>query len=158
MLYATVSGGGYINPYFAIWNALRNDGAKRDILMAAAKANLNLELERDKNTFEEVKWVLREIKKINDDRNTVAHAPLTSTRTTNHVFPTGWTGDRFARRLEGYDVLSEYRRLRDTAIQLRDYVGRLAQAFSRERPAWPARSDLPIRPKAALLHWRIFHK
>ena len=59
-------------------------------------------------------------------------------------------GDRFARRLEGYDVLSEYRRLRDTAIRLRDYVGRLAQALSRERPAWPARPDLPIRPKAAI--------
>jgi hypothetical protein len=48
MLYATVSDGGWVDRYFIIWNTLRNDGAKRDILMAAAKTNLNLEIERDK--------------------------------------------------------------------------------------------------------------
>jgi len=40
MLFVTVSGGGYANYYFELWNSLTNDGAKRNILMAAAKASL----------------------------------------------------------------------------------------------------------------------
>jgi hypothetical protein len=148
MLFLTVSGGGSANYFFEIWNSLRNDGAKRDILMAAAKVSLNPTLERDQRAFEGVKWIVQRVGELVSDRNTVAHASLTSTPTASSVFPNAWPGDRFARRLEGYDILAEYRRLRDTAILLRDYTGRLAQALSRERPSWPDRPTLPVRPKA----------
>jgi hypothetical protein len=47
MLFLTVSGGGYANYFFELWNSLTNDGAKRNILTAGAKASLNPALERD---------------------------------------------------------------------------------------------------------------
>jgi hypothetical protein len=149
MLFWTVSGGGYGNYFLTIWNSIRNDGAKRDILMAAAKVSLNPALERDQKAFEEVKWILDRVRDLAGDRNIVAHASLTSTRTASIAFPSAWPGDRFAQRLEGYDVLAEYRLVRDTAIMLRDYSGRLAQSLARERPAWPDRPMLPVQPKAA---------
>jgi len=147
MLFLTVSGGGYANYYFELWNSLTNDGAKRNILMAAAKASLNAALERDKKAYEEVKWILDRTRELAGIRNTVTHASLTSTPTASNAFPNAWPGDRLAQRLEGYDLLAEYRRLRDTAILLRDYAGRLAQALARERPAWPDRPNLPVQPK-----------
>jgi hypothetical protein len=149
MLFLTVSGGGYANYFLAIWNSIRNDGAKREILLAAAKVSLNPALERDQRAFEEVKWIIDRVRDLVGYRNTVADASLTATPTANIVFPNAWPGDRFAQRLEDYDVLAEYRRLRDTAIMLRDYSGRLAQAIARERPSWPVRPVLPVRPKAA---------
>jgi hypothetical protein len=147
MLFLTVSGGGYANYYFELWNSLTNDGAKRNILMAAAKASLNVALERDKKAYEEVKWILDRTRELAGIRNTVTHASLTSTPTASNAFPNAWPGDRLAQRLEGYDLLAEYRRLRDAAILLRDYAGRVAQALARERPAWPDRPNLPVQPK-----------
>jgi hypothetical protein len=130
-----------------LWNSLTNDSAKRSILMAAAKASLNPALEQDQKAYEEVKWIMDRTRDLAGIRNTVTHASLTSTPTAGIVFPNAWPGDRFAPRLEGYNVLAEYRRLRDTAILLRDYAGRLAQALARERPAWPDRPNLPAQPK-----------
>jgi hypothetical protein len=95
MLFVTVSGGGLANYYFEIWNSLRNDSAKREILMAAARVSLNPALERDQRAFQEVKWIVDEVGKLTGDRNMVAHAPLTSTRSASHVFPNAWPGDRF---------------------------------------------------------------
>jgi len=77
MLFLTVSGGGSANYFFEIWNSLRNDGAKRDILMAAAKVSLNPTLERDQRAFEGVKWIVQRVGELVSDRNTVAHASLT---------------------------------------------------------------------------------
>jgi hypothetical protein len=37
MLFCTVMGGGYSNQFLAIWHALKNDAAQRDILEAAAR-------------------------------------------------------------------------------------------------------------------------
>jgi hypothetical protein len=147
MLFWTVSGGGYGHYFLGIWHSIRNDGAKRNILMAAAKASLNPALERDQRAFVEVKWILDRIQELVGDRNTATHAPLTSTPTTSNVFPNAWPGNPLTQRLEGYDVLAEYRRLRDTTILLRDYSGRLGHALSRERPSWPDRPKLPERQK-----------
>jgi hypothetical protein len=143
MLFVTVSGGGYANYFLEIWHSIRNDGAKRNILMAAAKTSLNPALERDQRALAEVKWILDRVEKLASDRNTATHAPLTSTPTTSNVFPHAWPGNPLARKLEGYDVLAEYRRLRDTAILLRDYSGRLGHALTRERPSWPDKPKLP---------------
>ena len=147
MLFLTVSGGGYANYYFELWNSLTNDGAKRNILMAAAKASLNAALERDKRAYEEVKWILDMTQELAGIRNTVTPAYLTPTPTASISFPNEWPGDRLAQRLDGYDLLAEYRRLRDAAILLRDYAGRLAQVLARQRPAWPDRPNLPVQPK-----------
>jgi hypothetical protein len=148
MLFATVSGGGYVNEFFEKWSAIRSDAQKCKLLLETAEASLNLTSQRDQKAFAEVTWLLDSVHDLADDRNTVTHAALTSTPTASIVFPNAWPGDRFAQRLEGYDVLAAYRRLRDTAILLRDYAGRLAQALARERPSWPDRPILPVRPKA----------
>jgi hypothetical protein len=146
MLFVTVSGGGYVNEFFEKWNSIRNDAQKCKLLLETA--SLNLTSEKDQTTFAEVTWVLDSVNVFADDRNTVTHAPLTFTPIASIVFHNAWPGDRFAQKLEGYDVLAEYRRLRDTAILLRDYAGRLAQALARDRPSWPDRPILPVRTKA----------
>jgi hypothetical protein len=128
MLFVTVSGGGYVNEFFERWNSIRSDAQKCKLLLETAEASLNLTSERDQKAFAEVTWLLDSVNVLADDRNTVTHAPLTSTPTASIVFANAWPGDRFAQKLEGYDVLAEYRRLRDTAILLRDYAGRLAGA------------------------------
>ena len=143
MLFVTVSGGGDANKFLKKWHAIRNDGEKRDSLIAAAKMSLNSSLERDQLVLSEVKWILDCVKKLADDRNTITHAPLTSTPTTSTVFPHAWPGNPRALKLVGLDVLTEYRRLRDTAVLLRDYSGRLGHALTRERPSWPDRPKLP---------------
>jgi hypothetical protein len=150
MLFWTVSGGGYGNYFLGIWHAIRNDGAKRSILLEAAKISLDTSIDRDKKAYGEVKWILDRIHELASDRNTAIHAPLTSTPTTSSVFPHSWPGNRLAQRLDGYDVLAEYRRLRDTAIMLRDYCGRLGNALAREHPSWPDRPKLPECPKPIL--------
>jgi hypothetical protein len=146
MLFVTVSGGGYVNEFFEKWNSIKNDAQKCKPLLETASSNLTSE--SDQKAFAEVTWLLDSVNVLANYRNTVTHAPLTFTPNASIVFPNAWPGDRFAQKLEGYDVLAEYRRLRDTAILLRDYAGRLAQALPRERPSWPDRPSLPVRPEA----------
>jgi len=113
--------------------------------MAAATATLNQSIERDKRAFDEVKWICDRVGELASDRNAATHAPLTSTPRDSMVFPYASWGNPLARKLERFDVLAEYRRLRDTAVLLRDYCGRLEQALSRDRPSWPDRPQLPER-------------
>jgi hypothetical protein len=81
MLFLTVSGGGYANYYFELWNSLTNDGAKRNILMAAAKASLNAALERDKRAYEEVKWILDMAQELAGIRKEHSYARIFNTYT-----------------------------------------------------------------------------
>lgn len=145
MLFWTVSGGGFGNLPLGIWHSITNDRAKRNILMAAARASLNQSVEREKKAFEEVKWIFDKVGELAGDRNAATHAPLSSTLTTSDVFPQAGFGNRLAQKLDGRDVLAEYRRLRDTAIRLRDYCGRLGDAIARARATLPARPKLPAR-------------
>ncbi len=145
MLFWTISGGGFGNLPLGIWHSITSDRVKRDILMAAARASLNQSVEREKKAFQEVKWVVDEVKKLAEDRNIATHAPLSSTPTTRDVFPEAGFGNRLAQKLDGRNVLAKYRRLRDTAILLRDYCGQLGDAIARARPSLPARPKLPDR-------------
>src|SRR5215472_5225557 len=144
-LFWTVSGGGGVDRRLRKWRSLRNDRVKRDELLALAKAKLNLLSDRDKTTFEEIKWILDSIKwiKLATGRNRTIHAPLASTPRTLDVFADTLFGNPFADELEKVDVLAEYRRVRDRATLLRDYTGQLAEAVSRDRPVWPDRPKLP---------------
>jgi hypothetical protein len=87
MLFWTVSGGGFGKLPLGIWHSITNDGAKRNILVAAARASLNQSVEREKKAFEEVEWIVHKVDKLARYRNTAIHAPLSSTPTTRDVFP-----------------------------------------------------------------------
>lgn len=132
-----------------IWNSLANDRAKREILKAAAACFKNNQAALD------IKWILDRCQELEDDRNTAIHAPLW-TRYDNdagtfEIRPASEHGNRRAGRLQGKNILKEYRRLRDTAHLLSKFCMAVAAmlfeaevGFAEQSP-WPDRPRLPDR-------------
>lgn len=132
-----------------MWNALANDRAKREVLKAAAACFKNRKAAAD------IKWILERCQELEDDRNNAIHAPLwapyVKDTDAREVQANSSTGNRRASRLEGKNILKEYRRLRDAAILLGDFCYAIAAVlfedeigFSEHSP-WPDRPRLPDR-------------
>jgi hypothetical protein len=125
-------GGGFSNPFSAIWNMIKSDRTQRDVLSAAAAANaLN---GGSQNLADEIKWICQQADKLEEVRNNALHSPLWGTpgRTPTIVGPVTGLGHVRANKFAGKDLLSEFRWCRDGATTLRDYTTTLDFAFCQQ--------------------------
>lgn len=147
-------GGGYANQFLAIWHALKNDAAQRDILEAAAKEareNREYESELGKKLIEEIHWINVRSREIADLRDDALHSPLWGEGgIRNRVLPVTGLGHVRAQKLMDAEskrgLLTEFRWCRDAALVLTDYVRDIDDVLSgRVRKPWPQRPALPNR-------------
>jgi hypothetical protein len=110
MLFCTVMGGGFSNPFLAIWHTLKSDRAQRDILLAAVTATL--QNGDSQNLAEEITWICQRADVLEENRNNALHSPLWGTpRDPDHtvVTPVVGLGHVRANKLFGKNLLFEFR-------------------------------------------------
>jgi hypothetical protein len=149
-LYCIAIGGGFVNVHHQVWNSLSVDRAKRDMLMAAAQYTFadqpgKNQTQLEKKSFEAIKYLFDETRKIEDDRNNVVHAPLWKDSITGAVHPHSTFGNRRARNLDNKFLRPEYERIRDTTLLLRNYAVAVHDPMCDPRLAWPGTPKLPNR-------------
>jgi hypothetical protein len=145
MLFCTVTGGGFVNPVLAIWNALKSDRSQREILLAAAKATLING--GSQKLAEEIEWICKRADALEDGRNDALHSPLWGAPRgpgAPVVSPAVGLGHVRANKLLGKNLLAEFRWCRESSILLRDYATKLDFAVCQGAPL-PARPKLPAR-------------
>jgi hypothetical protein len=145
MLFCTAMGGGFVNPFLAIWNALKSDRSQREILLAAAKATLVNG--GSQKLAEEIDWICKRADTLEDSRNDALHSPLWGAPRgpgAPIVSPVVGLGHVRANKLLGKNLLTEFRWCRECSTVLRDYATELDFAFCRGRPL-PDRPKLPSR-------------
>jgi hypothetical protein len=148
LLFCSIMGGGAANQFLAIWQSLKADRAKRDLLLAAAK---QFDMRAPSSTafgtklLAEVKWICSEMDSLEDYRNNAVHSPLFASGTRT-VGPTTGLGNVRALRLAAHDdVLREFRWCRDYAMLLTEHVLALGLMFGDHGRAWPDRPKRPNR-------------
>jgi len=153
-LYCIAVGGPYDDVHLDVWYAVPNDRAKREMLLAAAKWTFiekpshtprdERSTEQQQKSFDAINWLCVESQKLEDDRNNAIHAPLVM-RYPAEVVPQTLYGNRRAKNLENKYLLPEYRRLRDTALSLRNYAATVREPMCNANYAWPDKPRLPDR-------------
>jgi hypothetical protein len=140
----------------ALWNSQNFDRQRRALLKAVAQ-NMSEKIGADYPRLRgDILWLLTEIDKLEDARNTVVHSPLLTqeTETTivlglaipkSSVLPNLRLGNTRATKLEKKDLLTEFRWCRDAALVLRDYALTLEWATMVDETPWPDRPSLPNR-------------
>jgi hypothetical protein len=150
----------------AVWQVLKVDRAKRDMLEKAVQ-NLPQEFyETFPRAKEEILWVVGEANKLEETRNNVIHAPLQVRATLGAiaalgpltkgkqrrkmpaaatVIPFDWNLNSRAAKIAGKHILTEYRYCHAATIVLRDYVSHLNFSIRRPDSPWPDRPKLPNR-------------
>ena len=154
-LFWTVLGGGFSDLPLGIWQVIRNDRTQRSVLLEASKASLSGKGTWCEEGLENIKWIIARASELEDDRNNAVHAPLQSSESTKLVFPSSSFGNTRAKNLENKDILKEFRRLRDTAILLRDFSHRLSHVLADSRRTWPKRPRLPDRQGSKIPEWHL---
>jgi hypothetical protein len=145
--------GGFSNQFLAVWHALKNDAAQRDILQAAARDSFGYDSPLGAKVFTEIKWINGQATKVSDARDDALHCPLWGFergQTETPVVPVTGLGHRRAQKLleAKRGLLAEFRWCRDAALILTDYVKDIDELLSRDPsplPAWPDRPALPNR-------------
>ena len=141
-----------MNAHLQVWNAISNDRAKRDMLLAAAKATfVDMAIYQtglQKKSYESIKWLFDETNRLEEDRNNVIHAPLFRSLGSKEVYPASAFGNKRAMRLDNKHLLKEYQRIRDTAHMLRNYAASIHDPMNEPRLAWPNIPKLPDRGAA----------
>ena len=137
-------GGGQVNHFFAIWYAIKNDRAQRDMLLAATNIDI-----ADLSSYcpkfkEEVTWIWKRCKDVEEARNNALHSPFVLMH--SGVQPGYHMGHERATKLaKRQDVLTELRWCRDAAKVLSDYVQAIDRALEDARHTWPDRPKWPTR-------------
>src|SRR5262245_12932782 len=110
-LYCSAAGGGFIDVHLRVWNAVANDRAKRDMLLAAAQWTFRdgrpFPSELDKKSYDAIHWLWIEAGKLENDRNNAIHAPLWKSRISNEVYPASAFGNQRARNLDDKYLLKD---------------------------------------------------
>ena len=154
LLFCTMMGGGYSNNFLGIWHALKNDGAQRDILLAAAResrSHREHKTEEGRRVYEEIKWLHGQARAISDARDDALHTPLWGEDgARRRVLPVTGLGHVRAQKLMDASVtrglLAEFRWCRDAALVLTDYAFEMDNWLTgRSRKPWPDRPSLPNR-------------
>jgi hypothetical protein len=125
-----------------LWNEIRVDRTKRDILLAAIKATQE-DSDKWRKQSESVDFLCVKSGQIEDSRNNAVHSPLSFSLVSGEVLPSVHQGNARAIRLNGHDVLKEFERLYETALLLRDYALVIEDAFRAEPSSWPEIPKLP---------------
>ncbi|HEY2533549.1 MAG TPA: hypothetical protein VGJ20_37410 [Xanthobacteraceae bacterium] len=155
LLFCTVMGGGIANQHLAVWHALKNDRAQRDIPQAAAKESFGFESDIGRKVFEEIRWLNGQATRIEDARDDALHSPLFGYARDGRdppVVPMTGLGHIRAQKLLEADVkrglLTEFRWCRDAALVLTDYIRDIDELLSFDPLrlySWPDRPALPNR-------------
>jgi hypothetical protein len=132
-----------------VWQVVRNDLTNREMLKAPAAAEMKIQ-PRDDAVFADVKWIYDRSNELEHDRNNIIHSLPRSSKRTDKVLPATAFNKPRGKALKGKDILKEYRRLRDTAILLRDFCFKIAQAMGDDNRPWPERPRLPGRAVAKI--------
>lgn len=147
-LFCSIMGGGYVNQFLAIWHALKQDRAQREILLSALEGHMNPT--PPAQLLDDIKWLCGRADVLEDARNDALHSPLwAQMRGPEHavVGPMVGLGHvRAQKLLTRGDLLKEFRWCRNAAILLADFVSEIDAALVGhplgtwpQRPAWPAR-------------------
>jgi hypothetical protein len=150
LLFCSFMGGGYCNHYLAVWQALKNDRAKRDVLLAAAKNSpLFNDEESRKRIIEAAEHIYKLANTVEDARDSALHSPLWGARYESGIKvqpETGLGHIRAGRLRDQKNLLAEFRWCRAAASVLADYVDDLNDSLSgRSRRPWPKKPSLPNR-------------
>jgi hypothetical protein len=147
LLFCNVMGGGPVNQYLAIWQVLKVDRAKREILLAALKTHMRGAFPVD---FEsDIEWLCDRADVLEDVRNDALHSPLwAQERGPGNTTVKPWVGLGHVRaqKLLNRNLLAEFRWCRDAAILLADFAYEVDRSLSDHMRPWPKRPDWPIRP------------
>lgn len=138
------------------WNSLNSDRDKRKLLRAAGAALTRLQQRTFPKLYADLKWTLDRADALEDDRNNAVHSPLMllsakysaalqQAGIQDRVMPETMRGNRRALRLEENELLTEFRRCRDTALVLRDFITEIDRALRSVDYSWPERPSLPTR-------------
>lgn len=160
--------GGYtgVGRPIAVWQSLKADRPKRDMLQAAYKGLDKSFDELFPQARADLDWLVKEINSLEDARNNFVHAPLSMTvpvsafktlgPTTSgkqrreipkeaKVVPHDWGMNTRAQRIAGKNLLKEFRYCREAAIVLRDFCDHVTHALRTKGAPWPDRPKLPNR-------------
>jgi hypothetical protein len=128
----------------AIWHSTHNDGAQRKMLRAAVGADRTI----DKTIAAEITWLLNQIDNfLTDKRNNTFHTPFIAASSDNSgsswcFIPNFFSCSPRAQRLEGKDLLSEFKWYRDYANALAIRAHEIVWAMTFREPL-PDRPSLP---------------
>jgi hypothetical protein len=149
------------NLSYAIWHSSGNDRACRDMLSAITYEIPLRWLRGFPDAETDVRWLLDRVRSLEDARNDIIHAPLIMFGRGKHrnsrlaailagvQKPTARAqtllGHKRAAKLEDKDLLTEFRRCRDTALVLRNFAAEMTRSLNGARKGWPKRPKLPNR-------------
>lgn len=129
---------------FAIWHSTPNDRTQRDMLDAAIKARGGHNF--DGRQYNDVVWLLKQLKELAGKRNNAIHAPMifaTDPGTWDiEILPNYFFGNPRATELRNKNLLQEFRWYKDHLARLADFAERLHFASAEGFP-WPDRPPLP---------------
>ena len=147
LLFCTAMGGGAVNQFLAIWHALKNDRAQRDVLSASVTSNFMSAVPT--KYVSDVTWLCKMADVLEEERNNALHAPLWAPSDSTKVEPYTALGHVRAKKLANKDTLFEFRWCRDRANALAIFAAQIDEALVSfgagkmrswpERPPWPAR-------------------
>lgn len=135
---------------FAVWHSSRVDRAQREMLQAVLDAPAPPGRELNEALKDEIRWILSEVKKLEDLRNDAVHSPIL----VNDAQPGGvgvaaqLFGHQRAKKLANKDLVREFRWFYDAVVVLRDHAATISvgwdgttHAALPERPPLPNRGD-----------------
>jgi hypothetical protein len=145
LLFCSVMGGGYANQFLAVWHTINSDRNQRGVLVAAAENDINRPASdmRHKELVDKIKWICGQANTLEDLRNDSLHSQLIARG--QQVAPMSGLGHIRAGKLQGKaDLLAEFRRCRDGAKRLTEYVRAIDDALANGTPL-PDNLRLPPR-------------
>jgi hypothetical protein len=140
LLFCSVMHGGYANQFLAIWQSLKVDRAKREILLAALESDIERGL--PKPCVDDIKWLCGRIDVLEEEKNNALHSPFWSTG--DKIVPVTGLGHVRARKLaEKENVINEFRWCRDRTLDLKEFASQMNGAMGGSGKPWPKRPPWP---------------
>jgi hypothetical protein len=137
----------------SIWYSTSSDYSQRQMLRAATSAHRGL----DKDTKEKIIWLLNKIDNfLADKRNDAMHAPLITTSAHDSkswllIANAFWTQSPRAKKMDGKDLLKEFRWYADYTSALAMHAKAIERALIQSKP-------LPDKPALPNLGQRWIHR
>lgn len=136
-----------------IWYSQEYDRMRRKMLSAAIKGRRIPSPDPHAKHCDALVWLLAEINKLEDARNTTIHSPLaymseriaTALQRQPGISSFDLHGNPRATQLSAKDLLVEFRWLRDRAVALTEYAIQINFAWAGLRTSLPDKPKLPTR-------------
>jgi hypothetical protein len=131
----------------AIWYAVGNDHYQREMLRGAAthvfgSTSTDQQAKDNAAILADINWIIEKSKALGSQRATTVHAPLAPLLDEPFGFIAHHlSGNPFAKKLQGKDLLSEFKLYHARALLLHDYAEKITE-WLRDGRSWP----FPKRP------------